>query len=68
MRNKFESVAKYVGNNPDILTVPETKIDVVLFEGFPTFSRLDCTAKSGGVLFYVRGNIPSKYLKKFTVK
>ena len=51
IRNKFESLVKYVGNNPDILMVSETKIDDTfpesqfLIEGFSTPYRLDRTAK-----------------------
>ena len=42
-------------------TFPEAQF---LIEGFSTPYRLDWTAKGGGILFYIRQNIPSKYLKK----
>ena len=63
---------KYVGNNLGILMVSETKIDTLpesqcLIEGFSTSYSLDRTAKGGGILLYVRQNIPSKYLKKVPV-
>ena len=64
---------KYIGNNPDILTVLEIKIDdtssesQVLFEVFSTSSRFDRTGKSGGILLYVRENIPSEYLEKIAI-
>ena len=53
IRNKFESLLKYVGNNLDILIVLETKIDITspesqfLMEGFSTPYRLDWTVKGG---------------------
>ena len=54
IRNKFESLVKFVGNNLDILMVSETKLDDTfpdsqfLMEGFSTPYRLDRTAKGGG--------------------
>ena len=60
IRNKFEPLVKYVGNNLDILMVSETKIDDTspesqfLMEGFSTPYRLDRTAKGGGILLYIR--------------
>ena len=68
--NIFESLVKYVGNNLNILMVSETKIDDTflesqfLTEGFSALYRLDWTAKGGGILLYIRQDIPSKYLKK----
>ena len=73
IRNKFESLVKYVGNNIDILMVSQTKIDDAflesqfLVEGFSTPCRLDQTVKGGGILVCIRQDIPSKYLKKITV-
>ena len=74
IRNKFELLVKYVGNDLDILMVSETKIDdnflesQFLIEGFSTPYRLDRTAKSGGILLYIRQGITSKDIKKITVK
>ena len=70
IRNKFESLVKYVGNNLDILVVSETKIDDTfpesqfLIEGFSTPYRLDRTAKGGGISLYIRQDMRSKYLTK----
>ena len=70
IRNKFESFVKYVGNNLDILMVSETKIEDTfpesqfLMEGFSTPYRTERTANSGGILLYIRHDIPSKYIKK----
>ena len=69
IRNKFESLVKYVGNNLDILMVSERKVDnnftesKFLAERFSTPYRLDRIAKGEGILLYIRENILSKYLK-----
>ena len=53
--------------------VSETKINDTfpesqhLIEGYSTSYRLDQTAKGGGILLYIRQDIPSRYLKKITV-
>ena len=55
IRNKFESLVRFVGNNLDILKVSEKKIDDTfpesqfLIEGFSKPFRLDGTAKGGGI-------------------
>ena len=60
IRNKFESLVKYVGNKLDILMVSEIKIDDTfpesqfLIEGFSTPYRVFRTAKGGGILLYIR--------------
>ena len=64
---------KFVGNNLVILMVLETKLDDTfpdsqfLMEGFSTPYRLERTAKGGGILLYIRQDIPSKYITKITV-
>ena len=73
IRNKFESLVSFVGNNLDIFMVSETKIDNTfpesqfLIEGFSNPFRLDRTAKGGGVLLYIREDIPCKYIKQITL-
>ena len=75
MKNKFESLVEYVGNNLDILKISETKIDDTfpesqfLIESFSISYRLYRTAKGGEILIlpYIRQDILSKYLKKTTV-
>ena len=68
IRYKFKSLVKYVSNNLNILMVSETKIDNTfpesqfLIEGFLTPYRLDRTAKGGGILLFIRQDIPSKYI------
>ena len=55
IRNKFESLVRFVGNNLDILKVSEKKIDDTfpesqfLIEGFSKPFRLDRTAKGGRI-------------------
>ena len=71
IRNKFELLAAAVMGNVDILMVTETKID----ESFPTnqfvipgfnspyhFGR---TKHGGGILVYIREDIPSKTSEHF---
>ena len=60
IRNKFESLIRFVDNNLDILTVLEAKIDNTLpepqflIEGFSKPFWFDSTAKGGGILLYIR--------------
>ena len=73
-RNKFESLVRFVGSNLDILMVSETQIDDTfpesqfLIKGFSKqFFRLDRTAKGGGILLYIREDIPCRYIKQMTL-
>ena len=73
IRNKFEPLVRLIDNSIDVLMVSETKLDnsfpdsQFLIEGFSTPYRLDRTAKGGGILLYVREDIPSKTLKGIKV-
>ena len=64
---------KLVSNNLDILMISETKIDDTfpdsqfLIEGFSSPYRLDRTSKGGGILLYIREDIPSKYIKNVKI-
>ena len=66
MRNKFEPLVRFVGNNLDILMVSETKIDDTLpesqflIEDLPKPFRLDRRTKGGGILLYIREGIPCR--------
>ena len=59
-----------IQGNVDILVVTETKLDSIfpnyqfLIEGFSQPYRMDRNRNGGGVLIYVREDIPSKELKK----
>ena len=66
LRNKFDSLTRMLHNNLDILFISETKIDssfpTTLFQiGYTTY-RLDRNANGGGILLYIREDIPSTLL------
>ena len=68
IRNKFDFLAHQVKGNIDILMISETKLD----EGFPPSKiflngcsvpfRFDRNANGGGILLYIRDDLPSKLL------
>ena len=61
-----------IKDNIDILVLSETKLDdsfpenQFIIEGFSKPYRLDRTKRGGGVMIYVREDIPSKKLNKHT--
>ena len=68
LRNKFDSFSQMVKENVDILLISETKID----SSFPTAQfnmndfttyRRDRNINGGGIILYVREDIPSSLLK-----
>ena len=63
--NKFDSLVRMLHNNLDIILISETKIDFSLAAGQIedcTPYRLDRNANGGGILLYIREDIPSKML------
>ena len=68
IRNKIELLSEAILGNIDILMVSETKTDMsfptsqFVIQGFATPFRLDRTNTGGGILVYVRVDIPSKLL------
>ena len=66
LRNKFSVLCEAVRGNIDILLVTETKLDSSFpsaqfhMHGFTTHYRLDRNANGGGLLLYVREDIPFK--------
>ena len=68
IRNKFEALKFIIDNNIDILLISETKLDdsfpsaQFLIKGFSAPYRFDRNSKGGGLLFYIREDIPSKIL------
>ena len=70
--NKFEQLKEVIGKNLDILTIQESKLDAsfppqqFVIEGYTEPYRLDRNRDGGGVLIYVREDIPSKLLTKHT--
>ena len=65
IRNKFDLLAKGIKGMVDVLMVSETKIDETFpsrqfyIEGFTPPYRLDQNCHGGGILVYVREDIPS---------
>ena len=68
IRNKFEMLADLVIKKIDILLISETKIDdsftssQFYIPGYSPPFRSDRSARGGGILLYVRADIPSKLL------
>ena len=69
IENKFEALVALVKDKVDIIMISETKIDdsfpkyQLLMEGYSTPFRLDRNARGGGIMIYIRDDIPSKELK-----
>ena len=69
IRNKFEALKFIIDNNIDIFLISETKLDdsfpsaQFLIKGFSALYRVDRNSKGGGLLFYIREDIPSKILR-----
>ena len=74
VRNKFEPLKQMIKNNLNILLVSETKTDDTFPAGqfcIDSYSipyRLDRTSHGGGILLYIREDIPSKMSKFEQVK
>ena len=68
IRNKFEMLKEVIGNKVDILLISETKLDDAfplsqfILEGFTPKYRLDRTEHDGGLMLFIREDIPSKLL------
>ena len=68
MRNKFESLSTQVKGNIDVLMVSKTKIDDsfsvgnFVLDGFSTPYQLDYDSNGGGIMLYIREDIPSNLL------
>ena len=68
--SKFDQLKEVIGNHLDIFTIQETKIDESFpkdqfsIEGYHEPYRLDRNKHGGGVLIYVREDIPTKPLDK----
>ena len=75
LRNKIGMLSDIIVNKIDILLISETKIDASFPSAnfyIPSFSppyRLDRTSNGGGggVLLFIRGDIPSKELKSYPI-
>ena len=68
LRNKFDILSEQVKGSIDIFMVSETKLDdsfpegQFLIEGFHSPFRFDRNRNGGGILLYVREDIPAKLL------
>ena len=69
LRNKFDEMKSMIQGKADIFVVSETKIDESFptcqfkIDGFSTPFRLDRNKEGGGIIVYVRSDIPCKILK-----
>ena len=69
VRNKFDNLVELINDNIDILVIGETKLDESFpanqfrINGFKKPYRKDRNANGGGVMVYVREDIPSQKLK-----
>ena len=68
LRNKFDSLIGQITGNIDILMVSETTLDEsfhisqFIIEGFGVPYRVDWNFNGGGIMLFVRQDIPSKLL------
>ena len=72
--NKFDSLINIINNNIDIFMISETKLDPSFptgqfhIHGFSEPYRFDRNSNGGGILLYIREDIPSKLiLTKMTI-
>ena len=69
LRNKFDFLTQICPGNIDILLITETKLDnsfptaQFTMKGYSTPYRLDRNKFGGGILLYVREDIPSKIIR-----
>ena len=69
LRNKFESLKLIMKGNIDILVITESKLDdyfpasQFIIDGYAPPFRVDKNKNSGGVIIYVRDDLPSRELK-----
>ena len=72
IRNKIHILADMITNRVDILLISETKLDSTFpksqffLHGYSEPHRLDRTANGGGLLLYLRNDIPAKPLSLVT--
>ena len=67
IRNKFVMLKEVIGSKIDILLISETLDDrfplsQFILEGFTPPYRLDRTEHGGGLILFIREDIPSKWL------
>ena len=73
LRNKFDTLVNQIKGNGDVLVISETKLDESFLEGqfkisgFATPFRRDRNEFGGGIMVFVREDIPSKLISKETL-
>ena len=71
-RNKFQMLEELIKDKIDIFLASDTKLDSsfpgeqFVFKGYSKPFRLDRNQNGGGLLLYVREDIPCKILKEYT--
>ena len=69
IRNKLDDLKLLLGKSLDIVCISKIKLDETFptvqfaIEGFSKPYHLDVTSNSGGLLFYVKANLPSKLIR-----
>ena len=73
LRNKLDTLVHQIKGNVDVLVMSETKLDESFPEGqfkipgFATLFRKDRNEFGGGIMVFVREDIPSKLISKETL-
>ena len=68
IRNKFEMLSNSIKGNLDILMISETKLDSTFpsnqftIEGYAAPIRFDRNGRGGGIILYIRKDIPARLL------
>ena len=71
--HKFDQLVTIIDGNVDILVITETKLDETYtnsqfkIDGFSSPYRLDRNREGGGIIVFIREDIPSKILTKHTL-
>ena len=66
IRNKFEMLSNSIKGNLDILMISETKLDSTFpsnqftIEGYAAPIRFDRNSRGGGIILYIREDIPAR--------
>ena len=74
IRNKFDPLSSLVKDNIDILMVLETKLDSSFpqtqfrMEGYAPPFRYDRNSHDGGILLFIREDIPTKIISITPIK
>ena len=70
LRNKFEQLSTIINGNIDIFMISETKLDETFpaaqfyLQGFCDPYRFDRNRNGGGIMLYIREDIPSRLIEK----